>query len=262
MRRLYRLDYQLTTTSALKQPGRTRDREEDRERKRERKRERDYPAWEAPSSPIRSNDLSTDPLCALRVALPRPSPLPAHAFISICCLFLSLSLVSCVEHSSGMISAAPPASSIAGSSSVFWHANIQNVFAYVDTKMITHMLFSLYVSNSTKSTQCTSFPLPVDEFAVVYFVLFFPSRVSHSTIPSGPDNRKQKDAARWTETISQRLLFYIFFFFQLESLFWTQSISFLSSIQELLQLGQMEEPFMCQRLEIQHALQNLSSANG
>lgn len=69
-------------------PARTRDGEEERESEMER--ERVYPAWEAPSSPIRSNDLSTDLLCALRVALPRLSPFPAHAFISICCLFLSL----------------------------------------------------------------------------------------------------------------------------------------------------------------------------
>lgn len=161
-----------------------------------------------------------------------------------------------------MISAAPPASSIAGSNGVFWHANIQNVFACVDTKMIMHMLFFLYVSNSTKSTQCTSFPLPVDEFAVVFFAFFFFSCVSHSTVTSGPDNREQKEAARWTETILQRLLLSIFFFFNLSLYFKPRSISFLSSIQELLQLGQMEEPFMCQCLEIQHAPQNLSLANG
>lgn len=88
MRRLYRPDYQLTSTSAQK--PRSDERLRGRKGERDGEREWVYPAWEAPSSPIRSNDLSTDLLCALRVALPRLSPFPAHAFISICCLFLSL----------------------------------------------------------------------------------------------------------------------------------------------------------------------------
>lgn len=48
------------------------------------------PAWEAPSSPIHSNDLSTDSLCALKEASPWPSPLSAHTFISICLCFSAL----------------------------------------------------------------------------------------------------------------------------------------------------------------------------
>lgn len=90
MRRLYRLDYQLAATSAL--PERARDTDTMRG-KRERWRGGGvYPAWEAPSSPIRSSDLSADTPCAAGETSRRPSPLPAHAFISICrpCLTTTL----------------------------------------------------------------------------------------------------------------------------------------------------------------------------
>lgn len=87
MRRLYCLDYQLAATSALLERARDTDRMRG---KRERWRGGGvYPAWEAPSSPIRSSDLSVDTPCAPGETSRRPSPLPAHTFISICHPFLN-----------------------------------------------------------------------------------------------------------------------------------------------------------------------------